>query len=466
MRKLSITQAFKSVSKKFLAAFVALLIIASPMTALAAWGPDRPTFDYNDSVGRKGSQNGPVFNSFINAPNYGDERNFVTVSDGDKATWVGSVAGQVDKEVQVRAYVHNNANQDTNASGKGVAVNTRVRFYIPTGLANSFDVAGYVSADNAAPGRVYDTANVVNQAQAFSLSYVPGSAKLYNNGPFKNGVAVSDDVVGQNGAQIGYDALNGSLPGCFDYKAVVIIRVKVKAPKLQLSKKVTVPGSSTWSESLKAKKGDTVSWLIDYKNTGSEVINNLTIRDAVPAGLTVVPGSITWFDAARPNGQQLADTALGSAGVNLGNYAPNGGGYIRFRTVVGDLKDCVAKNVAYGRGDSVKEVSDDAVVTQENCKPPVDKCPTNPSLPKDSPECTVCPTNPNLPKNSPKCTVCPYNPNLPKDSKDCVKPPVTTIPSTGIGGIVTGLLGSSAAAYGAYAYVESRRTLKKLIGRQ
>lgn len=47
-----------------------------------------------------------------------------------------------------------------------------------------------------------------------------------------------------------------------------------------------------------------------------------------------------------------------------------------------------------------------------------------------------------------------------------VTPPVTTIPSTGVGGIVVGLLGSSAAGYGAYAYFESKRTLKNLIGRK
>lgn len=52
--------------------------------------------------------------------------------------------------------------------------------------------------------------------------------------------------------------------------------------------------------------------------------------------------------------------------------------------------------------------------------------------------------------------------HLPKDSKECVELP-PTIPQTGIGGIITGLLGSSAAGYGAYAYLESRRGLKNLL---
>ncbi|MDQ5912609.1 MAG: hypothetical protein QG659_31 [Patescibacteria group bacterium] len=65
-------------------------------------------------------------------------------------------------------------------------------------------------------------------------------------------------------------------------------------------------------------------------------------------------------------------------------------------------------------------------------------------------------------------TPCPTNPNLPIDSPDCKevpKPPVTTIPSTGVGGILAGLTGTTAAAYSAYAYYESRRNLKKqLVG--
>jgi hypothetical protein len=68
------------------------MILAIPVLAMA-WGPTRPTFDYNkydqsdptcraasNDHGRCGSMNGPVFNSFVNVPGYGDERNFVTIS--------------------------------------------------------------------------------------------------------------------------------------------------------------------------------------------------------------------------------------------------------------------------------------------------------------------------------------------------------------------------------------------------
>jgi uncharacterized repeat protein (TIGR01451 family) len=85
----------------------------------------------------------------------------------------------------------------------------------------------------------------------------------------------------------------------------------------------------------------------------------------------------------------------------------------------------------------------------------------------------VCPYNPNLPKDSPYCfEPCPYNPNLPKDSKGCVppvhppknppaQPPVNVVPNTGMSGAATGVIGSSVTVYAAYAWLESRRALKR-----
>lgn len=366
--------------------------------ALAAWGPSRPTYDYNkpcdtadaDIYDRCGSLTGPVFNSFVNTPSYGDERNFVTGSPAGAAAWTGEnmdvTPGQ---EYEVRAYVHNNANQSTNANGSGVARNTRVRFYLPTGQANGFDVAGYISADNATPARVYDTVTLKNNAQAFSLDFVEGSARIYNNGAFSGGTVVSEDIIGANGVQIGWSGLDGNLPGCFEYEAVVIIKVKVVAPAISFTKQVAPIGTTNWQENLNVKPGDTVSWLLNYKNNGTDVVNNITIRDVLPAGLTLVPGSITWIDSNNPNGTALPDSALGSGGVNLGNYAPNGGGYIRFRTTVNkDAENCGVKlNQAFVRGDNVSEQKDTAQVTIVCAnKPTPPASPVAPSAPTRLPD--------------------------------------------------------------------------------
>jgi uncharacterized repeat protein (TIGR01451 family) len=373
MRLQSIISRIKRAPRKTALAAALFIGVALPVTVFAAWGPDRPTYDWNEPADRKGSLNGPVFNSFINTPSYGDERNFVTVSDAGTGQWRDSVNATPGEEVEVRVYVHNDANQNTNASGLGVAKNTRVRVYIPEGTANGFDVAGYVSADNATPARVYDTGLIKNDAQAFALNYVPGSAKIYNNSAWTNGTPLPDAVVSEQGTQIGYDQLNGDLPGCFEYRAVITVKMKVTAPALHLEKKVATPGSSEWRDRLTAKAGDTVSWLIDYKNTGTSLMENINIRDQLPAGTQVVPGSVMMFDSNFPNGQQLSDTGLFSdGGVNVGNYAPNGGGFIRFRTVVTqEVVDCKARNIAYGSANNVPNQEDDAEVVIENCEPVV-----------------------------------------------------------------------------------------------
>lgn len=361
------------------------LLLAVPMAVRAAWGPSRPVYDYSkaplngssctaadaQAYDRCGSMNGPVFNSFINTPSYGDERDFVQVAPNGSTSYSNNASVKAGDTVSVRVYIHNNANSGTNDSGVGIAHNANVRVYLPSGTANGFDVAGYVGASNATPARVYDTGRISDAAQAVGLSYVPGSAKIYNDGPMKNGVSLPDSVV-TTGAPIGYSALNGDLPGCFNYRAVVILQVKVTAPALQFSKQVTTPGSTNWSKAVSVKHGDTVSWLLSYKNTGNGEADNITLRDQLPAGLKLVPGSITWFDQYHPNGEVEKDTVLNAGGLNVGDALPNGGGYIRFRTVVdNDKAVCSLTNVAYAHSDQTSDQQDTAKVNITDCQPTV-----------------------------------------------------------------------------------------------
>jgi uncharacterized repeat protein (TIGR01451 family) len=122
---------------------------------------------------------------------------------------------------------------------------------------------------------------------------------------------------------------------------------------------------------LEAKRGDTVSWLINY-DVVDATANDVTIRDTLPNGVTLVPGSITWFDPNHPSGEVLPDTALGAGGVDVGNYQAGSGGAIRFRTTVDeDIPTCEALNTAFGRATNISEQSDTAKVTVQNCKPTV-----------------------------------------------------------------------------------------------
>ncbi len=387
---------FNKVPKKFsivLATLAAVIIPAA--VVMAGYGPNRQTFDWNkfdptksctdpsQANGRCGSMDGPVFNSFTNNPAYGDERNFARVApvvagqSPTEANFTETANATPGQEYWVRTYVHNDANQNLNGAnfdGPSVAHDTRVRVAIAEGVSNGVDVMTYVTAQNAKPDKIWDTASLANNNQVFSVNYVPGSAALYN-GVHQTGLPLNDSIVSAAGTQIGYNQMNGELPGCFDYSAYVYVKVKVQAPAIKFDKLVRKDGeaSKDWRNELHAKRGDRVEYLLDYLNTGSANANNIVLSDKLPSNMQLVPGTVKWIDSNRPDGTPVPDALLfDPAGVTVGNYGINGGGYIFFEaTVKKEVDECIAKNVAFIRADNIPQREDDAVVIIDDCNPVV-----------------------------------------------------------------------------------------------
>jgi len=203
---------------------VALATVATvPMSVLAAPGPaNRPTFQCitpDNCVG----PNYVAFNSFTNAPNYGDERAFF---DGKLATDVQGKFHDVmnvqnGQELHLRIYVHNNADPKKTAAGQAIAKNTTVKVQLPQSKKTETFAVANIFADNANPGLVNDTLTFRGE-KPFTLSYVPGSAKVERRLDGKNWTttAVSDSIV-TTGANL------GDWKGCFEYSGFVTLRVKV-----------------------------------------------------------------------------------------------------------------------------------------------------------------------------------------------------------------------------------------------
>jgi uncharacterized repeat protein (TIGR01451 family) len=382
-------------SKK--AKFISALVVTTALTgavALAGWGPSRPVYDWNNPAERSGSMNGPVFNSFINTPVYGDERSFVDAKDSSITTAGGfkdQVPVEVGKEYLVRVYVHNNAHESTNASGVGVAKNTKVRVKLLPGMANGHGITGFISADNdvdkngtPVTGELWDTVDLRNEQTAFAVEYVSGSAQIVN-GNFPQGKQLSDEIV-NGGVLIGDDVMDGNLNGCFEYQAYVNIRVKIVAPKLTINKTVRKAGETAWKDVVDAKPGETVQWLVEVKNTGNAVQNNVVAYDLLPPHLEYVPNTAKWY-SAHENGTAYDfdqfEISDGDGGYVFGNYAANGGSFLaRFDTKVkGDFEPCTIsiRNLAFTRSEqNPKDIQDhaDVRITREDCKPqePVFRC--------------------------------------------------------------------------------------------
>lgn len=384
---------FKAFAKLALLTAAIAAVIIAPISAIAGYepanrpvktynGPDTPAFQY------------PVFNSWVNTPYYGDERAFADAATTTNGQYKDMLAVAPGQEITLRMYIHNGAAPGLNGNnfdGPGVARNARIQVYLPTATSTQLRSYSYIIADNTNPGWVADSVDY-NSSVPVNMEFVPGSARLANRA-HPGGVALPDSIVNHNAqfnanapaAPIGYEQMDGNYPGCFQYDAFVTLKVRINGPSLAMSKQVTTPGSTNWSENLDLTINDpsqtpTASWLLEYKNTSNVMVTNGVVRDTLPANLKLVPGSVMHFDGNHPQGIPVADNGLFEGGVGVGNIAPNGGnGYFRFRTTVHspfNEQQCGTQkipNVAEVEATGVPKVKDDASVTvkkDQNCEKP------------------------------------------------------------------------------------------------
>jgi uncharacterized repeat protein (TIGR01451 family) len=307
MKKLkNIFNKLKKVSrlKKTWVLLALTIAIAIPSATLATWGPARPTFDYNDPTGRLGSLTGPVFNSMKNTPTYGDEFNFTTAKKTSDATWSNDLAVKDGDEVEIRLYIHNNANTSTNASGLGVATGVKAGIDLPEdqySLKN--EPIGFVNADNSTPKGVWD-GTVISSADGkkFKLNYVKGSAKLtQRDGSGTATATLPDQFIGANGTAVGSQpgsATNGKWLGCYEHVGLVKVKVKVTAepqpekPNFTIKKYVNGDDAQNKDTSVKVQAGEEFDYKVDVTNTGKTELKNVKVSDKLPNGVEYIAGSL------------------------------------------------------------------------------------------------------------------------------------------------------------------------------
>ena len=345
---------------------LALIIAAAVIipTAALAWGPDRPTFTIAHPADHV------TFDSITDNPNYGDERNFVTIKDNintGAGNWKDEITVANNGEYTVRMYVHNNAAANLNL----VAQNVTAKFNVPTEAAKRVQIDGYLSSTNASPTQIYDQA-VFNSDSNFSLQYKAGSAQ-YTNNVFTSGTSLPDTLV-SSGAQLGYDKMDGKIPGCFQYSGYVTFKVKAVTSNFDVQKTVRINGAAdtTFKESVAAKAGDKVDYQIYFQNTGGTQLQNVVIQDTLPKGVTYVAGS-TYLHSSDGT-KQVAD-GVTAGGINIGGFAAGGDAYIKFTATVNpSTNDLICgpntlKNVAKATT-SVGSKEDTADVTlNKTCAP-------------------------------------------------------------------------------------------------
>lgn len=322
------------VYKTVLSASAAMLVAGVSMVPanVFAWGDSangRSTYTL-EQVNAGALGNTITFNSITNGK-IGDERNFVgaKANSSNAATWNADTIAVKDGETYtIRLYVHNNSPKGT----AGVAENVSASFSLPTTIAKEQTIIGYLNSSNATPNRIWDEVKLTSN-DSFFIEYVEGSAKYTN---VKMGtVAISDKVI-TSGATLGYESLDGKVPGCYEYDGQVTIQVKVHATSKtsKLAKTVRIKGTKNWSESVNAKVGDEVEYQIEYKNLAAEQVNNVMIRDVLPTNMEYVNGSTVLYNSNHQSGLKLDQDTVTTSGINIGSYAPRGNAYVRFTAKV------------------------------------------------------------------------------------------------------------------------------------
>ena len=489
-----------------------LAIIAAAVlvpAALFAWGPDRPTFTTQSPAPYV------TFNSITNNPQHGDERNFVQIKEAtaSNSTYGEEVALQPGKDYEVLVFFHNNASSDLNDAAHnyaGVAKDAFMRVQMPATVkaGEKARVTGFVGASNANPAQVWDEA-YGSATGNYSLHYVPESAKIFSNGAV-NGKTLPSTLYA-TGTPLGYDALDGKLPGCNEFAGYVTFKFHVDQPNFTVEKQVSKTGENKYSEQITALPGEEVEYQIKYLNTGTTQQDDVIIKDKLPAGITYVAGSTQVSNSATNNHwTPIASNEITARGINVGSYAPGGASYVKFKAKVTDnskLEKCgtntlintgTAETNNGSKSDTANVVvSKTCEETPEECKPGIpvgdirceekpEEC--KPGVPvgdircEEKPECKPgvpvgddrckeeckpgipvgddrCKEEckPGIPVNDDRCKE-ECKPGIPVEDERCEEVPAE-LPKTGTGENLLTLLGAGSLTAALGYYIASRRAL-------
>jgi len=417
----------KNINLRITAVAVVSVIAVGLGGSLAnAWGPDRPT-----TSGETGADF-ITFNAITDNKKVGDERNFVRIREAGTGTYVNDMKLVPGKQYEVSSYYHNNAKTSLNASGAGIAKDVAMSTHLPSiiKVGEKGMVSSTITSSNATPNKVWDEAYLTADVDV-SLKYISGSAVVTSNGAV-NGKVLPDSLF-STGTLLGFDSLNGVLPGCAEYSGFVTYKFRVDAPNFTVDKVVSPAGQRAWQDSYTAKKGEKVDYKITYTNTGTSAQDNVNIKDTLPAGMVYLPGSTKLINTKNPNGLGVSDDVI-SNGLNIGGYAAGANAIVVYSATVAqdaDLK-CGANTLtntakAVTTGGSKSDTAN--VVVNVECQ---------------ASEC-----KPGVPQGDARCA-------------DAVATP-TTLPTTGPAETILTLVGIAALVAGFTYWYRSRQNLKKAL---
>lgn len=182
------------------------------------WGPkNRATF----TVDKPASYNS--FNSIIDNPNHGDERDYVHLKFvGENASsWRKDLHVKSGDNLIIRAYFHNNGAANINLIAEKVLVktflhkeNSGTRLFIQ------------LESQNSNPEVIWDSV-FLSHNDELTINLKEGSVRLYTNVRPSDGFLISESIASDLGAWIGYDKIDGKIPGCFQFSSILTFKLNI-----------------------------------------------------------------------------------------------------------------------------------------------------------------------------------------------------------------------------------------------
>lgn len=258
------------------------------------------------------SATGSKFNSMENDSELLQGKNDTA---GD-TVWKDPVSGNTGDTFRGLVYYHNTEINTT-------AENTRIKVAIPAQTTNkTAKLSATISADGVPPisdtivnGQVIGLSGLtVNLNQDANLALVPGSVKWFPNKEsnpenipqvLPNG-QTGNEITSANGINI------GGIEGCWNFAGYVTFSFKttpISAPALTVEKTVrnVSAGEASFVELTNASANQVVEFKVDSKNTGNTALDNLKLKDSLPAKLSFVPGSMKIFRNGSGVAENVSD---------------------------------------------------------------------------------------------------------------------------------------------------------------
>ena len=129
-------------------------------------------------------------------------------------------------EYVVRVYCHNNAASNLNLCAEDVRAYVR----LPDEYAKRINIGCQINCSNADPAEYRDGTNFYSDdGRPFKLVYIKDSLRYHNNaGTFRlqDEAEEGTPVFTNEGVLLGFDEMDGSIPGCMQYAGYLTFLVK------------------------------------------------------------------------------------------------------------------------------------------------------------------------------------------------------------------------------------------------